>query len=148
MRHLACQRRKQSHCAVVSLQNTWPYYRDRKRTHVRPAQNLKSTHFGYPISAVHWDQTKLDEACGGRPPRPGMTALRRVGLVLIRRLRYTHTTITVTNNPAKMRKIPTVLRYGIARLKKQTVRHPIQVTIYCCLEKAAGREEDASGVTR
>lgn len=30
---------------------------------------------GYPISALHSFQTKLDEACGGRPPVPGMAAL-------------------------------------------------------------------------
>ena len=38
---------------------------------------------GYPISAVHSVQTKLEDACGGRPPLPGMAALQIISLALL-----------------------------------------------------------------
>ena len=49
----------------------------------RSESQARTYPFGYPISAVHSVHTKLDDACGGRPPVPGMAALQNISLTIL-----------------------------------------------------------------
>ena len=80
------------------------------------------------MSAVHSFHTKLDDACGGRPPLPGIAVLPDVRCLSLK-VEKTYTTIIVIRKPARMKKMPTVFMCGIALLNRQTQAQAIQVAI-------------------